>query len=256
MQLPNWMYRRMAEPAGIRLHKRPVIERIPLRPFGYSIPKDRPCALCGDQVPVILMLGAEQLQGEYRAKEFFHTKCLAMFNKRVEKKNMPGNLAQDEYRFWVGSRAVFSTMGVCRACLHTSHGALERIKHLADDKCTIDGDRCAQRLVRAYKELLKHPLCLVCKKERYTHDKWGVPICARPGCEDEWKFGLAGYPALRVILKTQLDHHHTQMVEKANALGKRPWCSQCGMYTDNEAHEEQHKAWQELFDEPISGSAC
>lgn len=265
MTLPLHILRRWIKPGGVRLAPWP------------KEPDDiaGPCAACGKPVVRKVFMGVRQLDGVYRGAEFFHYQCQPRntrpweyYGKKGGKVKIPmGNLAQEEYRFWVGVNAPVgeSKWGQCRCCKTVTYGADERLLHFQKREFLVNGDSCTTRLVNAYKELLGGHLCIVCRGSRFNYSKWGVPLCAKIECETAWKFDQQRHMSLEVILhkqqktweaaeetRTLKDTKYTTFNTKPGTMasvtdkdGKttfRPWCNACRMFADNATHGEIHAA--------------
>jgi hypothetical protein len=97
----------------------------------------------------------------------------------------PGNLREDDYRFWLGSPVPNSSDSTCRWCASSAWSRQQRSDHF-----TI-GRQCNSKMLTVFKFALKAktPICMVCAKTTW-HKRWGVPLCNEPHCIGKWKFGL------------------------------------------------------------------
>jgi hypothetical protein len=97
---------------------------------------------------------------------------------------IPGNLANDDYRYWIGmphSSAMFSK---CRMCGEPATSPYARRDHASHNQC-------CRNLVAIYKLLLaaKPRICAVCACAT-DNQKWGFPLCKTGSCQRDWKFGM------------------------------------------------------------------
>jgi hypothetical protein len=178
-------------------------------------------------------------------------------NERISGRNMKeeeaGNLAQEEYRFWVGYRSRYGEFAICRCCRTSTYSKRERLDHFTDEKFAIKGDQCTARLINAYKVLLESASCIICHKQRFNHVKWGVPLCPDTECINSWKFGQDR----RIKLEYILEKHKREALgdktpltipaEGIKVIGSPspkigPWCSSCCMFADTSGHDEVHAA--------------
>lgn len=102
-----------------------------------------------------------------------------------------GNLPDGDYRFWYGARTPSSEMRTCRACGKTMWRQDQAVAHKDDQSVIVNGLRCTERLVAAYKRLLKVHKCVICRQMTH-YEKWGVPLCLPTSINDKcittWKF--------------------------------------------------------------------
>lgn len=104
-----------------------------------------------------------------------------------------GNLPWTDYRFWIGSALEgVSRMAICRHCLRAVFTGWER-------KCHMEYTKCSVLLVGAYKRLLLYPMCVMCDKETFGKQKWGVPLCSAD-CVRDWMFRHTRTDALRTAI--------------------------------------------------------
>ena len=264
MILPTWFVKRYM-PSGAQLSKFPIKSWLrnggsynPTRNWTPGV--ERPCAVCGKQVYVTFILGQQQLEGVFRGGEYFHRDHAPLEGSKpgdwrkqgdVDRNLIipKGNLEEGEYRYWVGTRDISATMGICRACRFATYSREQRIAHQNDDSKAINGSRCPERLVKCYNLLLSVSTCIVCKGTRHIKGKWGVPICKAPLCEIRWKFDLERYISLEAQL-AKMRRRATVAISPdttgVESLG-RIWCSQCQMFEDNVNHNETHAQWQSMW---------
>lgn len=259
MILPIYILRRTIKPGGERMPKLVPLPKASRQSAiskwrAVNMPTDRPCAVCHEPVGVYKIGNQEQLSGEWRGGEFFHTDCFKLTGGEAKRKN--GNLPNEEYRFWIGYAHENGVGAVCRACAHYAYGPQERKNHLNDDTKAIEGMRCAEQLSRVYAALLKDRVaCIVCCKDRHNYEKWGVPLCNSGGCEVTWRFDRE---KRYVMLETRLDRLRggkipgvqkpgltqiERIVSKFTPGEFQPkYCSDCAMWMDDAAHAQIHAA--------------
>lgn len=229
MILPNWRLHQLNRlPKGERLGLRP---KLPVA----QVPDNEswPCGSCLRPVMNIRLNGAVQLNGIYRDGKRWHYQCAPfpggytspnpgksdgpaittnqLANQwralREERQRVPdrGNLNEAEYRYWFGCRAKDVQYSKCRACGTMAHSSEERLAHFKDARYLVGMDACTTQLTRAYRNMLakNEDMCIVCKGRRFKHQKWGVPICQRVDCINDWKFSQGRYMPLEVELKRQ-----------------------------------------------------
>lgn len=245
------MLRRMSAPGGNRLTKlEPAEERV------------NDCPTCGKAVIRKRMLGQYQVEGIYRNGTYYHyqhapREVLPAIYPYPRKNDQiaTGNLAIEEYRFWVGVKDKGLKYAMCRCCRKSTYGRDDRLAHFADPIYQINGDQCTVRLTAAYKILLEIDECVVCRKKRYKQQKWGVPLCEQKICIEKWMFGTDQFDALGVQMELQRKKAiflAKQKQEKAELITAgfvvngekqttRLWCEVCGMFIDNAAHEQTHQ---------------
>lgn len=99
----------------------------------------------------------------------------------------PGNLTQNEYRFWVGNAFVQSESGTCRWCGTYCADKKARGLHFdhKDNKCTR-----ALRTVYDYNRGISPMYCFTCGKKTPS-TRWGFPLCATRECIEGWQFKTA-----------------------------------------------------------------
>jgi hypothetical protein len=97
----------------------------------------------------------------------------------------PGNLREDDYRFWLGSPLTGSSDSTCRWCANSAWNREQRVAHFTT------GRQCNSKMLTVFKFALKKktPICMVCAKTTW-HKRWGVPLCNQPECIGKWKFGM------------------------------------------------------------------
>lgn len=216
------------------------------------------CPTCHKAVTRKKMVGQMQTEGFYRNGDYYHYNCIPQsehdWRGRREVTLIPrGNLESEEYRIWIGSKETYTTYAMCRCCRTSVYSTLDRQLHIKNEKFAVGGDRCSTRLVKAYKAMLDLSICVICKKQRFSNEKWGVPLCDRPECETEWKFGQNKYMALEYQLLQQVKKAEFMEREKKGEPNfvvtkedgttiYRPWCKTCVMFSDNAAHSEVHAA--------------
>lgn len=257
MILPIYILRRGIKPGGDRMPKLvPLPKHIVTYPSSkwqpINLPPNRPCAVCKGQVGTYKVGSREALAGEFRGQEYFHTDCFKLSGGEARRKDK-GNLPNEEYRFWVGYTHASGVGAICRACLHSAYGPQNRKDHLNDDKMAIEGARCAEQLSKAYTALLKDKVnCIVCHKERYGHEKWGVPLCSSPDCEFTWRFDRSKRyimlenrltlirngktPLSQAKALTQLE----QITAKKGGTLSGDFCKDCQMWWGDAAHAQYH----------------
>jgi hypothetical protein len=258
--LPDYMLRRLAAPGGTRLSKfKPYLSVTQSRRIWPA--DNRPCDVCGKQVLMKNIHGAESLDGHYRGRNYYHNDCFSQIPggwRTESEKPSKGNLENADYRFWIGTRHAASasmSWGMCRCCRISTHSNIERYKHLNDDSCAVGGERCAQRLIEAYKQMLASVLCVVCKNPRHGRSTWGIPLCGQQNCLQAWMFSHDRYVSLEAILMAQKKKAEF-MQKKAGvkvsytASGSvvpiANWCLTCKMRTDQMGHAEIHARWAEM----------
>lgn len=263
--LPLYMLRRLTEASGRRLPK-----LIPWKP-----PQEvaGTCPTCSKAVLYMIIVGQKQVDGRWIKGEYYHYRCAPMSGYHSETSmwnvkagNGKGNIGQEEYRYWIGTQASVadSKYAMCRCCRKSTYGREERNAHFEDPESLVNGDPCSTRLVKAYKRLLSLPTCIVCKQDRYRHEKWGIPLCAKPECELAWKFETKRYIVLEAVL--QEDHRKNKqqtmvsiqkpdpdvvicsVTDSKGITVWRPYCNRCRMFADNRNHEDIHKAWNRVDD--------
>lgn len=255
MSIPNYMLRRLFFPGGVRLLKATPEEK------AQGI-----CPTCSKPVFEKRFMGVMQLDGLYSHGNVYHYGCREVsgsWHKVGAVFTVPrGNLPQEEYRYWIGYAQQQSGYAMCRACRGSFYSDQQRELHFKDDKVFVGGQNCAVRLVAAYKILLTGQTCLICKRQRFNHTKWGVPICESDTCERAWKFESTRWIELERIL---LDQRKRDLLLKKVAANDalitridapmREYCSKCKMYKDNTSHLALHNLWENGFcanDEPMA----
>lgn len=246
MTLPHYILRRFVEPGGERQEKRKEFVRV----AGI-------CEACDKAVVYRKIMGVEQIDGIWYNGAVYHYQCRQAAGPFLSRRNkvLKGNLEEEEYRFWVGTPEQGMGFSMCRACRTSIYNKLDRDGHFKDPKFSIGGLQCSVRLVNAYKKLSDLTQCLICKKQRFGHTRWGVPICDSPTCESNWKFNQQRW----MPLEAELFRNKKRAIFEAKALvvvgepeivkavsyidtpaGARAWCKLCNMYCDNEGHEFEH----------------
>lgn len=250
MTLPNYILRRYSEPGGVRLPK-----RITLEPIAGI------CPVCEKNVLFRKFNGTEQVDGCQQNGAFYHYVCRPRpaYNeygppaRHDDDRVPPGNLSNEEYRYWIGCSESDYIFAMCRACRKSRYGKLEREQHFKDPDFLVNGDPCTTRLVNAYKQLADSTLCLICKEKRYGRARWGVPLCESSDCIRKWKFGQERYIMLEHQLELQVKkaEFHKRKAEGKERMGEfviisgdkpttRAYCPSCRMFTDAPAHAELH----------------
>ena len=99
----------------------------------------------------------------------------------------PGNLKNDDYRFWKGYAS--QDLGAqCRWCERFEKTREAMLEH------HVKG-HCKERLLALYryaKQSHKQRYCFVCKHTT-TNFEWGVPMCHTAMCIGRWKFNFRQY---------------------------------------------------------------
>jgi hypothetical protein len=246
--IPPYMLRRLAMPGGIRLPKREEPQDV----AGI-------CPTCSKAVIREVLLGCKQVKGQYTRGDFYHYQCVPRYGYspggwHVEAKfSIPkGNLGQEEYRYWIGVEEQSMAFAMCRCCRQSVYGnTRDRTLHFADSRYVLDGNQCSVRLTNAYKQMLLNCReCIICKKNRFNHDKWGVPICELPACERAWKFDVGTrWVALETELMLQkkkaeflarVKSNEKAIVTLGEKMTERAWCMMCSMFVDQKGHEDIH----------------
>jgi hypothetical protein len=250
MPLPPYILKRYVIPGGVRL-------------LSKEEPKDIAglCAICTKPVVREKVCGMTQLNGLYSGGQVYHYRCKPIYSANdypVTEVPVNGNLEPEEYRFWIGYRDSKSPYAMCRCCRESTYASKMRKEHFQSEKHTIGGKNCSARLAIAYEKLLTLNYCIVCRKQRFGHKKWGIPICEQVQCQNTWRFDTQVYKPLDMWLKLiekKSDYSAKKVAEKygdnlidTNVLqtdkdGKttyRPWCNVCLMMADSPEHEEEH----------------
>jgi hypothetical protein len=252
------MIRRMVMPGGQRLAplNKPKIAGM--------------CPVCSKHVFKKLLYGSEQAEGIWRNGSYYHYACnnqdlhTPCYSRRPEAQRgsdqvWKGNLGDAEYQFWIGHKESYNRMAMCRACRATIYGDdKDRARHFRDETRKVGGDQCSVRLVNVYKRIQCFKTCIVCKKMRFNHSKWGVPLCDSAECLNKWKFGCDPYQAIDTLLELQFKQVSrpsmaTQLQQirevrsddqmeriKHMVMNRRVWCEHCQMFTDNALHMNRH----------------
>lgn len=254
--LPDYILLRGVKPGGVRLPRWPQV-------IGEIAGQ---CCRCGLPVYQTKFNGVYQLNGVWRSGEYFHRVCAPTEDIKppVSPKVAAGNLKQEEYRWWIGEHSVsaFSSknFSICRACRTVAHSVMGRNYHFKDEAFLVGGMSCPVRLTRAYEILKKEPTCIVCKRHRAGHTKWGVPICDSPSCEYDWKFGETRYFRLEKILRDQREAALNSKEGCAVAIinssetgeHREIWCDKCGRLQSPEhkaVHEKIEKELTTMWDD-------
>jgi hypothetical protein len=91
----------------------------------------------------------------------------------------PGNLPNDQYRFFVGHVNADRKWTSCRGCDVSCYSKEDRDQHLTS---------CKHTVLNVLYRMRQDKLCAVCQ-ERTDRTCWGVPLCGT-NCETAWKFHL------------------------------------------------------------------
>jgi hypothetical protein len=90
-----------------------------------------------------------------------------------------------------------SGFSMCRACGKNVYTPAARAAHMEETKHT-------QLLVYAFGKLRKDEACVVCDAKT-CKSSWGVPLCQKTQCLNEWKYGTkwqdAVTQAVRLVRK-------------------------------------------------------
>jgi hypothetical protein len=252
MTLPLHFLRRMSAPGGNRLPKQLLLQETAGK-----------CPACNKPVYKTRLLGAYQVDGTFTRGDYYHKECAPVITYPVEWRRSSilespkGNLGPEEYRFWIGSLMPASALAMCRCCRTSVYGARDRAQHFRDEKFRVGGDQCTVRLIKAYARMLHSPSCLVCKKQRFNHQQWGIPICEQTRCLTEWKFGQDRWIALEAELELQRAkaewykqhpgqappepiHSELAFITNSEKLTVRQWCPSCKMFEDSANHALFH----------------
>lgn len=252
MTIPAYILRRFVAPGGVRLAKRADFTDIAGE-----------CPTCHNPVIWKKFQSSRQLEGVDRNGHVYHYGCQPFTRvypgedpwctDQAEKKAiLPGNLDVEEYRYWIGFKDRASLYAKCRCCGTEVYGPKDRAKHFRDSDFLIGTNQCTTRLVLAYKQLLDiSTSCIVCKKQRFNQQKWGVPLCEQPECINGWKFDThALYVGLRARLHDQarralegLEPEKKKAIVICGVPG-RVYCEGCKLYEDNPNHAEIHRAYE------------
>ena len=252
--LPRHILRRYVEPGGVRLSR---VE-----------PSDEvagSCVICLRPVHRKRVLSVTQLDGMYKDGGFYHYGCAieARQSKGLGKVQPAwGNLDPEDYRFWIGVRDPHLNYAMCRCCGESTYSAKERAQHFKSDKFRVNGMNCGARLALAYNLMLStQGDCIICHKQRFMFQKWGVPICQDASCHNAWRFDHNKYVRLHGHLMAQKKKEEflkaqTKLPPKAEDLPKdiqmvsqvgpdgatvfRPFCRVCLMMADRPEHEKEH----------------
>lgn len=196
--VPLHIIRKATQPNGRRL---PAFVVLPIR--GPGDPTWKFCALC-----------AKDTTKDPKMNSKHHSKhgwvCTPCFDKHSNtnislgdvyraKTNIAceGNLDENEYRYWIGTRSITGQSATCRCCRDTVYSETQRSLHRGT-KVVV----CKLRLVHAYNFLARTKKCIVCGADNWGCAKWGVPLCSS-ACITKWRFDFTMYSALQDILKSQ-----------------------------------------------------
>lgn len=208
--IPKWLIRQISLKHGRRLPKKVLFveERKVLDPQDWRL---NHCDICFKEVESYPI---------YRDGKVWHRECDPMRVKQPpvafpgavigsarsawsEETKQEGNLPDGEYRFWYGARTPSSEMRTCRACGKTLWRHDQAVAHKDDSASWVGGQKCTERLVDAYKRLLKTHKCVICRAQTY-YEKWGVPLCqpntVNHKCIETWKFVNDGCFSLQIEL--------------------------------------------------------
>lgn len=102
--------------------------------------------------------------------------------ERVDSEEV-GNLADWQYRYFVGQTARMSSIAQCRYC-----GQLVTLDPGPNSIFVHKRDRNCCHMIDVVCEILKQDgNCVSCDK-RTTNTKWGIPMCRDARCEAQFKF--------------------------------------------------------------------
>jgi hypothetical protein len=117
-----------------------------------------------------------------------------------EDKPVPGNLANDQYRYFQGCRAPHATYSQCRTCRESFNGSIERAAHVKSSGCLQHFNDAITIWVgkqRRY-SIITQPCAVCAKKSLYR--KWGIPLCNNVRCIERWMFDVVAPDDLRTII--------------------------------------------------------
>jgi hypothetical protein len=218
------------------------------------------CGLCAKAVYDKRILGIKQLDGKWVNGTYYHHACAPSrkgeyisggYHPPQPFEVVKGNLPSEEYRYWIGYPDTRSSMAMCRVCRESCYGPKNREEHFKDEKRIVGGMNCATRLVQAYNILLASDTCIVCKRQRFTHSKWGVALCESEVCHASWKFDLTKWAPLEVHLNAQAKRAEIKERMRRNEQaivhineGDKPtteqYCQLCRMFVRDGLHNLQH----------------
>ncbi len=161
--LPDWVIRHVAHAYGARMPKRPAkfVQRYqPMAGGCYGV-----FALPGAYVEV--------------------QEITTINNKR---RVVQGNLTNEEYEFYIGTKYQDSDTATCRFCNSWLLSKKERLAHNTESK----GD--CNRMIKKMAALLRRDkLCVICDKNT-PKTVYGFPICS-VDCLAKYRFSRQPYPA-------------------------------------------------------------
>jgi hypothetical protein len=160
MKVPDALIRRVCYPSSIRLPDLDIM----------TYPTPKPAI---EKIPLALPRPAE-----------FHPFDNSRFLRAVVP-DYPGNIPNEEYRFWIGKLTQTVTTAECRWC----NVVVDSLAHM---RIHLRAGQCKENLLAVYKKIrhppspIAQPDCLCC--DRPTDKlEWGVPICSTK-CKNAWKF--------------------------------------------------------------------
>lgn len=90
-----------------------------------------------------------------------------------------GNLANESYRFFRGSRVISDPYFQCRGCLAEEYSQLKKVWHL----------RNCRPLMQGIEERVRRDrVCMMCNQGT-KKDKWTIPLCS-DSCIARWRFQM------------------------------------------------------------------
>jgi hypothetical protein len=134
-----------------------------------------------------------------RAKAPFYTPSPSAFERSLDwQRNrkwlagdepMSGNLANDQYRFFQGSRITNGTYSKCRVCQETFFNESARVLHVKNSTCQRVFNDALKVFMGNHRSHIKLMKCSACDTETYS-SKWGIPLCLDAECIEKWKFDI------------------------------------------------------------------
>lgn len=176
--VPDWALRVISVNSGCRGDKYPLSYYANERHFGgYS--------------PMGAWADGRDDDGFWNARDRAKTRRERREAKRAAKATVsaadsvaPGNLPEDDYRFWEGIEYGGATQrATCKWCQVTRLNKAERQLHFKKES------NCSHllRAVYEYARSTKPMYCVVCAKPT-AYQRWGLPICNSEKCIRDWKF--------------------------------------------------------------------
>jgi hypothetical protein len=138
--------------------------------------------------------------GRRRAKQASKGRKGVEAQIRASKAVAPGNLIEDDYRFWKGYALSYfeKNRGTCRWCGEECLNRKAMLDHHEGP------NYCKQHLLALYRFSFKSSrqrYCMACKKET-SGRRWGMPLCDEVTCISRWKFNgpkaLTGFNHYRI----------------------------------------------------------